>query len=1115
MASHVKKKPLPVKAIIISICSVLAVGLVVGGILLVNNGFLDTIAGLMDISKEAASSAISDKPSSEGKNPSSGGNSSVPDSSDQSSTPVEIIKGSGNYTRPEQMRGIWLTPGEDYLLSARNTGADVKKQIDSAFASMAVWEFNTILLPMMYGDKALYASDLFERVELKEADGSAFDPLAYILQQAKEKNMYVYGIIDCRIGEEDGWDPTIVDEREKIVKNAAQAAAAYAFDGFLLEDYSYALGETGSHEAFEEQSSGDFDAFVTGSIRDAILNGVQEIRKVNRDLYVGLLSNAVWAHKRVDARGSETNGIYEDLTDGHADTLEWLESGIFDFVLVRDYSSTSHSTANFNNILTWWSSLCQRLDMPMYIAHASDRVGSDNAGWKAYDQLAKQYLFCQEVSNWKGSAFSSLAALKKNLGKSTDLLVKAFKGDFLSDYVSDKLTITNPKSPSFTTNESKLSFAGSCNPNFPLTVNGNPVELSKHGYFNLDYELKIGLNTFKFEHNGQTMEYKVNYVVNILQSVAPKETLKMEGGSAISISAIARKDASVYAMINGVKVAMKPVPLQSDENGAGEIPSDFENYSGEYTLPDGIIGKVQNLGNIEIFVSYQGLSKNMKGGAIVVNALPEPPPPPPPESSEPPSSEPGSSSTSSGGETPQPGNVLVSGREVVITAPYVQTFSGNTVDDYSRPVNAYLPKGTSDVLVKEVYDSASRNSYYLLGSGRRIYKTGAALGDQKDFTANELQVAKAQVNAGNTAITLDASWKIPYNVSLLPQYYVDPNGNPQNYHIGHSRPIDCPVCDRVYGHRQTLDEDAQETEYVDITFYYTTQVGDAPDVSGSPLIKQAEWIKGEDNTYILRLYLTRKGGFYGYSVNWDSDGNLSFTFKHPAATAANSSEKRLNGVKIVLDPGHGGNSGTEMHFNTNEKTLTLIYAKLLQSKLEDLGATVVMARTTAGENPTLEERANLGRNNGTDLFLSIHMNGGGGKGSSFHYFNEYSYMVSQLMWEKVRAVEDSYELGCRYQAVAFSPFYVTRLHDTAAVLIECGFYDNKDNAELLIDPVYQEKFTQGLVDGILDYFSRLPGGTDSVTSTTSTGEGVTQPEETAISSQTAWRWFLPFWNKER
>ena len=1044
MASHAKKKPIPVKWIVASLCSVVGVGILVAAILLINNGVLDTFAGLFQAASGDPDSAVSGEVS----DPFSDPGSSFPVISDPSApSPGGLIEGSGNYARPERMRGAWLSPGVDYLLSAKDTGDTVKGQIDAAFATLKEWEFNTVLLPLFYGDKALYASSLRESVSLTDGAGAAFDPLAYILARAREEKLYVYGIFDCRVSEADGLDPTVASDREALRAAAAEVAPLYAFDGYLVEDYSYALNEGGSYEAYMAQAPGvGFDQFTTDCLKAAVTDVVQALRRANRDYYVGLLSSAVWAHKRVDERGSPTDNIYEDMTDGHADTLDWVQDGLFDFVLVKNYSSTNHSSANFNNILDWWSSVCRETGLPLYIAHASDRVGSKEKGWSGEDQLARQMLACLGEESWQGSAFSSLAALKSHTA-STAMLRKAMSGDYMSDYVSDTLVVNQPAKTAYTTNESKVSFTGSSNPNFPLTVNGKEIELSEHGYFSLNYDLAVGLNTFTFESNGVKKTYKITYERILLQSMEPTKNQTLSGGSEIIISAVALKDSTVYAMINGVKVAMKPTAGQSDEGGSGEN-SDYIKYVGSYILPDGIEGQAQKLGNVKVTVTNAGASKTLTGGSVTVEALPI---------------------SGGGDDTPLPpvvgdlplldpssgGTTLTSGSVVVVTSSYAETFSGSTTDDFSRPVYAYLPKGTTDRLVRSV------GSYYLLGSGRRVYKSDAKLYDTKtNFTANTLKVTAATVENTYTRLSLRADWRIPYNVQLAPQYYKDPNGDPQRYDITKN------VAD--------LDEGAFTADHVDITFYYTTSVGAAPDFADSPVVKSAEWVKGADNTMILRLHLRQKGGFYGYSVVWDKDGTIHFAIKHPGGTAANSSDKKLNGIRIVLDPGHGGNSGTATPIGMNEKTLTLIYSKLLQEKLEALGAKVVMARTTADQNPTLAARADLARNNGTDLFISIHMNAGGGQGASYHSFNEYSYLIAQRMYAYARKVEDSYGLGKRYQPVTFSPFQVTRLHDCPAVLVECGFYDQQKNYDLLINPVYQDKYTNALVDGILDYFARLP-----------------------------------------
>lgn len=44
-------------------------------------------------------------------------------------------------------------PGVDYLVSGKETAAQVRQQIDAAFASLKEWEFNTLLLPLLKDGK--------------------------------------------------------------------------------------------------------------------------------------------------------------------------------------------------------------------------------------------------------------------------------------------------------------------------------------------------------------------------------------------------------------------------------------------------------------------------------------------------------------------------------------------------------------------------------------------------------------------------------------------------------------------------------------------------------------------------------------------------------------------------------------------------------------------------------------------------------------------------------------------------------------------------------------------------------------------------------------------------
>ena len=294
------------------------------------------------------------------------------------------------------------------------------------------------------------------------------------------------------------------------------------------------------------------------------------------------------------------------------------------------------------------------------------------------------------------------------------------------------------------------------------------MELSEHGYFALEKALSVGKNTFAFSHKNQTVTYVVNYVVEVLKSVSPAENLSLEGGTIITVSAIAYKDSTVYATINGQTVSMKPTPLQQNENDGQQL-TNYENYSGEFVFPDGIVGQAQDLGKVTVYGQYLSLSEVKQGGQLTVNAL------------QPPrrrirscqgARRPGGSS--SGGET------LATGKILTITANYAETFSGDTSDDYSRPTNAYLPKGTTDVLVKSVYDSASKNYYYLLGCGKRVYQQDAQVYQESGrLSANTLTAGEVTVSGGYTTLELKSLWHIPYNVQLLPQSYLSISGSGQ------------------------------------------------------------------------------------------------------------------------------------------------------------------------------------------------------------------------------------------------------------------------------------------------------------------------------------------------
>ena len=401
-------------------------------------------------------------------------------------------------------------------------------------------------------------------------------------------------------------------------------------------------------------------------------------------------------------------------------------------------------------------------------------------------------------------------------------------------------------------------------------------------------------------------------------------------------------------------------------------------------------------------------------------------------------------------------SVLATGKIMKITTDFTETFSGNVTGDYSSPANAYLPAGTLDVLKKEVTDPETGYTYYLLGCGRRVYTEDAEVYETSGKLTENKLYATASVAGGYTTVSLNSAWHVPFQLQLTPQTY--------------------PYVNQMGDFGPKYDVTSFTATAVEMTFSYTTYASGMPDVSESPLFSAATWRKNSNNTYTLRLTLRKTGAFYGYHVEW-KDNQLVFSFKHKTDISKNTASKPLSGMTIVVDAGHGGEwSGTYgVTPGLYEKTLTLQIAKKLQSKLQSLGATVVMSRT-ADVKVELHDVATMTRKAKPDLFISIHMDGvdfESANGPTCFYYNEYSAALARSIISNVDATYQKHK-ETTYRGAKWNPYYVTRVSDCPAVLLECGFMTNAADEKLLKTDSFQTELAAAIASGITAFQKSLP-----------------------------------------
>ena len=193
------------------------------------------------------------------------------------------------------------------------------------------------------------------------------------------------------------------------------------------------------------------------------------------------------------------------------------------------------------------------------------------------------------------------------------------------------------------------------------------------------------------------------------------------------------------------------------------------------------------------------------------------------------------------------------------------------------------------------------------------------------------------------------------------------------------------------------------------------------------------------------------------------------------------SVSKLNGIKIVLDAGHGGRDGGSIGFNgTIEKEINLKYVKLLKDKLVKNGFTVELTRKNddglysefAKNKKTrdMNARFSLIKKFNPNLVISIHMNSFSNpnvRGATTYYrVNDKSGKNCADLIQKSIATY----CGARTNEGKVGDYYILNCTYYTAILIECGFISNPEEERLLNSKEYKQQMVDAIYNGILLYF---------------------------------------------
>jgi len=251
-----------------------------------------------------------------------------------------------------------------------------------------------------------------------------------------------------------------------------------------------------------------------------------------------------------------------------------------------------------------------------------------------------------------------------------------------------------------------------------------------------------------------------------------------------------------------------------------------------------------------------------------------------------------------------------------------------------------------------------------------------------------------------------------------------------------------------------------------LTLHNTIAQTDTIAVDDDPLIDRVDWqqISPERVQYTFHLKPDRQ---WGYRLRYE-DTTLVLALRHPPRLG-NNPELPLQGISILLDPGHGGEDdlGAQGPTGHPEKAVTLELAQLLRQQLVQRGATVYLTRE---EDKVVElaDRVQQIEDLEPTIALSLHYNALPDDGDALNtqgigsfWFHPQSHGFTVFLHNYLVAARDRPSYGVFWNNLA-----LTRPTVAPTALLELGFMIHPEEYEWIVNPDEQIALATAIAEGL-------------------------------------------------
>lgn len=210
--------------------------------------------------------------------------------------------------------------------------------------------------------------------------------------------------------------------------------------------------------------------------------------------------------------------------------------------------------------------------------------------------------------------------------------------------------------------------------------------------------------------------------------------------------------------------------------------------------------------------------------------------------------------------------------------------------------------------------------------------------------------------------------------------------------------------------------------------------------------------------------------------------------KNDVILTTSTSIERINKV-IVLDAGHGGEDGGAVSKSgILEKDLNLVITLKLKDLLEKENFIVILTREDdrqlySSENGSvakkktedINKRIEIVNGSNADILISIHMNSfPQSYCNGWQTFYSTNSIVGKQIAENIqKSIGENVLIENKRIAKTIEGIKLVRNTKIPAVIVECGFLSNEEEASRLNNEEYQNKIAKGICEGIIHWYNTI------------------------------------------